>query len=313
MYPSQSQVINQSAIQNVRRQLEIAARAGKPIYFEFKMDGMVYIPHTNQLEDFDLYHEFINDDVQSIEFVLYSANPEDKNRRSFPFRIKEVEKASDALNGLDTKSLVQTELDKYITSQKIIGLTKELSEKESHIEQQDEWIIQISEELEALRQSAENSGDEKWMRRIALMGKFLSHVPAVQKNETLNGVFSTLGSLTDTSALEQQNGGAYQNQTNQTNQTNQSNQKNERVVSFEFTEEQEDQVENQSDTNPKGASTHSQKLNEGEMIFLNLFRILEKQLSLERIQNIILILESINQQPQQIDEIMEYLSIKIQH
>ncbi len=311
MYPMPSQAANQSAIQNVRRQLEIAHRAGKPIYFEFKMDGMVYIPHTNQLSDFDLYHEFINGDVQTIEFVLYSANPDDKNRRSFPFKLKEHEKP---LNGFDTQTMVQAELEKYKTTQKIEQLSKELEEKESHIEQQDEWILQISEELEALRQSAESSGDEKWMRRIAMMGKFLSHVPAVKNNETLTGVFSTLGSLTDNGALERQNFEANKNDSNQSSQSNPSNHysKNEREVSFEFTEDEKDEKDEKDEHDVEEGKAYALKLNEGEMIFLNLFRILEKKLSLEQMQSIILIIEAIHLQPKQIDEIMEYLSIKIQ-
>ena len=89
MTRTDSKPYSSAHIENIRRMLVNSEQAGAPLYFEFKVDGMVYIPHTNRVSAFDEHYDYINDDVHTIEFTIFSSSPTDKNRKSYAFHLKE--------------------------------------------------------------------------------------------------------------------------------------------------------------------------------------------------------------------------------
>lgn len=139
-----SKPYNEFHIQNIRRMLELSNRNGQPLYFEFKVDGMVFIPHTNQVDAFDEYKDFLYQGAEEIEFNIFSSNPLDKNRKTYAYYLKEPKQE---LNGLDIKTQVNQEIERFKAQHEIAGLQKELKEKENIIVQQDEWIAQIQEKV----------------------------------------------------------------------------------------------------------------------------------------------------------------------
>lgn len=150
-----SKPYNEAQIQNIRRMLDNADKNGQPLFFEFKVDGMVFIAHTNRLSDFDTYKDFIYHGAEDIEFSIFSANPNDKNRKSFNYYLKEQKQE---LNGLDVKAQVAEEIERFKTQMLLEQLQKQIQEKDNTILQQDEWIAEIQNKLLQLQANPNHFG-----------------------------------------------------------------------------------------------------------------------------------------------------------
>jgi hypothetical protein len=155
MSRADSKPYSSAHIENIRRMLVNSEEAGAPLYFEFKVDGMVYIPHTNRVSAFDEHYDYINDNVESIEFIIFSASPTDKNRKSYLFHLKEKKQE---LNGLDIKGQVEEQMERFKDKAAIQQLERELREKENTILQQDEWIAEIQERVRDMQANPNHLG-----------------------------------------------------------------------------------------------------------------------------------------------------------
>ena len=139
-----SKPYNESHIQNIRRMLDSANKIEQPLFFEFKVDGMVFIPHTNRIEAFDEYKDFIYHGAEEIEFSIFSSSPTDKNRKSYIYYLKEQKQE---LNGLDIKNQLDEQMEKFKTQLEIEQLKKDILQKDNEILQQDEWIADVQNRL----------------------------------------------------------------------------------------------------------------------------------------------------------------------
>lgn len=188
-----SKPYNEAQVQNIRRMLDLSNRNGQPIYYEFKVDGMVFIPHTNRVEAFDEYKDFMYYGADEIEFNTFSSNPNDKNRKSYIFHLKEQKQE---LNGFDVKNQVNEELEKYKTIQEIVQLKKEIQLKDNEILQQDEWIYDIQHRLkefqakyEELKANPNHFGQIDLTKLLGgIANEFVKHNPKlIEKIPMLNG------------------------------------------------------------------------------------------------------------------------------
>lgn len=125
-----SKPYNESQIQNIRRMLDSAHKIGQPLFFEFKVDGMVFIPHTNRVEAFDEYKDFIYHGAEEIEFSIFSSNPLDKNRKSYIYYLKEQKQE---LNGFDIKNQLDEQMERFKTKLEIEQLKKDIQLKDNEI------------------------------------------------------------------------------------------------------------------------------------------------------------------------------------
>jgi hypothetical protein len=188
-----SKPYNEAQVQNIRRMLDLAIRNGQPIYYEFKVDGMVFIPHTNRVEAFDEYKDFIYHGAEEIEFSIFSSNSNDKNRKSYIYHLKEQKQE---LNGFDVKMQVNEEMEKFKTKLEIEQLKKEIQLKDNEILQQDEWIADVQNRLkefqskyEELKANPNHFGQLDLVKLLSgLANEFVKHNPkVVEKIPMLNG------------------------------------------------------------------------------------------------------------------------------
>lgn len=193
-----SKPYNEAQVQNIRRMLDLANRSGQPIYYEFKVDGMVFIPHTNRVEAFDEYKDFIYHGAEEIEFTTFSSNPLDKNRKSYIYHLKEQKQE---LNGFDVRMQVNEEMEKFKTKLEIEQLKKEIQLKDSEILQQDEWIADVQNRLkefqtkyEELKANPNHFGQIDLAKLFGgLANEFVKLNPdLIKKAPLLNGVVNAI-------------------------------------------------------------------------------------------------------------------------
>lgn len=181
---------NEAVINNLRLRLESANAEGKPVYFDFKMDGMLLIPFTNQFEKFDSFNNFLHDDTEVIEFTIYSENPEDRKGTPYQF-IMNDESETKGKQKSDLEQTIESRLAKIQMENKIISLEKELFEKNRQIVEQDEWIFELSQKIEELKANPNHFGkfDLSALASSALEG-FVKRNPDILNSLPMNGILN---------------------------------------------------------------------------------------------------------------------------
>jgi hypothetical protein len=267
-----SKPYNEAQIQNIRRMLDNADKNGQPLFFEFKVDCMVFIAHANRLSDFDTYKDFIYHGAEDIEFSIFSSNPNDKNRKSFNYYLKEQKQE---LNGLDVKAQVEEQMERYKTQMLLEQLQKQIQEKDNTILQQDEWISEIQTKLKELQANPNHFGKIDLPKFFgSMLEGFVKRNPKVlNKVPGLEGIAEALTETDSKVAPPQQD----------------------RKVSFEVSEE--------GNQNPE--------LSEDDLFFVALGNRLTKALTQNQLDVLIEVNEAFVLEPNKLQTVAELLEIKI--
>ena len=198
-----SKPYNESHIQNIRKMLELADKNGQPLFFEFRVDDMVFIPHTNSFSAFDEYKDFMYKGAEDIEFSVFSTNPSDKNRKSYTYYLKEPQKQD--LSGLDVKLQVHEEVERFKTQLQIEQLHEKLKERDNTILQQDEWIGEIQDKLREIQANPNHFGkfDLAKFAGVMLEGIVKRNPKMIAKVPGLEGIAEAFTD-SDTKQIQQQ-------------------------------------------------------------------------------------------------------------
>jgi hypothetical protein len=194
MYQKQKPLFNEAIVLNIRRMLENANMTGSPLYFEFKVDGMLLIPMTNQFIAFDTFREFIHSEAQTIEFTIYSADPTNKVGRAYPFLLYEPEpKAESPLQGMGTHALIEHRMERFQLDAKIQALEKEIGDHKTTIVEQDEWIEILTAQVENLKAKPNHLGEFNLVNFAAHTINAVATInPKLLKAPTINGIIKSL-------------------------------------------------------------------------------------------------------------------------
>jgi hypothetical protein len=204
----ESKPYSEQQIANLRKMLYAHHNAGQNLYFEFKADDLVFIPHTNNIEAFDTHHDFINSKTQEIEFAIYSANPLDKNKKSHSFYLKEPAKdksLEEAMDGVATKQKMDEAMAGLKKEMHYERLEEKYKQKEIDFNELEEFATQVQEENLALKAKLFSQGDSRFghIAGIALetIAKRNTHI--IAKVPGLEGVAEAFSSDEQTKAIAQ--------------------------------------------------------------------------------------------------------------
>jgi hypothetical protein len=204
------EMYSEDKIDQIYSYLEKQADKDKPYDFKVIVDDNEVIHRTNDIDDFRLYEQFVNDDSKTLEVIVYTSQ-KNCTRRLFYFDPADLDKAlteqekPKALNGIDIEdriqAAVQNERKKWDEELERRTLVEENKMLKDDLEERDNEIVELESENESLK----NELDE--LKRstpgIELLGKVGSSLmkSTVQDNiegvrkipifgETLAGIFS---------------------------------------------------------------------------------------------------------------------------
>ena len=88
-------------IERLKQYLQKQADAGQKRYYEIYVDILKVVPRTDNIDLFDTYEEFLNEDTQKIRVLLYF-NPDNNRNDQYVFMLKQ-EPQEKSLNGTSSK------------------------------------------------------------------------------------------------------------------------------------------------------------------------------------------------------------------
>jgi len=135
-------------IERIRQVLVSHTEAGNPKDYEIFVDGLKIVDRTDDVEQFDLYADFIDGDTESIAISIYNGASPRNDKHIFYLKEKTAEQG---LNGVN----VDQRIEEKITAEKRNWEFERLEEKnsglEKTIEEKDEYIGELETAIDDLQ------------------------------------------------------------------------------------------------------------------------------------------------------------------
>jgi hypothetical protein len=187
-------------MERLKHYLETNAERDKPKYYEIFVDNLKAVDKTNDPTCFDDYTMYLNEDSKVIKVLIYSSTETSPRNDKFIFTIintdeekRKQEKKQSELNGFE----IQTKIDSAITAERermnTEKIREELESKTKQLEEAEEYIDQLTEELQAEREKKYNP-KEMQIGNIAAIAieEVVKRNPAWVKKVPLIGTLSGL-------------------------------------------------------------------------------------------------------------------------
>lgn len=250
-------------MERLKHYLETNAERDKPKYFEIFVDNLKAVDKTNDVACFDDYTMYMNEDSKIIKVLIYTSTENCPRNDKFIFTITNTEeerrkhdRKQSELSGLE----IQTKIDSAITVERdrmnTEKLKEELQEKTKQLEEAEDYIDQLTEELEAVKEKKYNPREIQfgniasiaieemikrnptWSKKVPLIGALSGLLETEQPNVSGN---------TEHNAASEETSANFTKRTNELPQENQDKETKAKLEFFQqmeenFTEEQLDMV-----------------------------------------------------------------------
>ncbi len=150
-------------MERLKHYLETNAERDKPKYYEILVDNLKVVDKTNDPACFDDYTMYMNEESKIIKVLIYSSTETSPRNDKFIFTIanteeekRKQEKKQSELNGFE----IQNKIDSAITTERermnTEKMKEELEAKTQQLEEAEEYIDQLTEELQVEREKKYN-------------------------------------------------------------------------------------------------------------------------------------------------------------
>lgn len=137
----------------LKQLLENAARSGKPIEYEIKVDEIRVIPRTSDPAQFDSHEEFITGDTRTLTIILYEGQGKSSDKHIFTIQAHaEQAQPASTLSGTDIDKKVEEKVEavkKQLEYDKVVEENKALKEQ---VKEAEEFIETLEKALELEKQ-----------------------------------------------------------------------------------------------------------------------------------------------------------------
>lgn len=264
-------------IERLKQFLEKQASKGQARYFEIYIDNLKAVPRTIDLTDFDSYTEFLDENTEKIKVRIYSTHPTSAQHDLHVFTMQTSEPSKEqGLSGIEVKAEINRELSLARERWDAEQVKKELAYTQKELEQAEQYIEKLETKLEEAS-SKRNASDRNWGQIASVAGEAIlrrnAHLlAALPGGEGLAGIIKE-----DTIQKMQQAG--KQGQATQ-----------EKDMETTFSRKEEAPV-----------------LTEQQKGYINFFQQMEERFDEQEMQKVMFILNSLANDPSQIDPVSELL------
>jgi len=187
-------------MERLKHYLETNAERDKPKYYEIFVDNLKAVDKTNDPACFDDYTMYMNEDSKVIKVLIYTSTENSPRNDKFIFTIVNTEeerrkhdKKQSELNGLE----IQNKIDSAITAERdrlnTEKLKEELEEKTKQLAEAEEYIDQLNEELEAVKEKKYNPREIQFGNIASIaIEEMIKRNPTWSKKVPLIGALSGL-------------------------------------------------------------------------------------------------------------------------
>lgn len=188
-------------ILKLKRILEQAHSKGRPRYFEIMVDGFKVVYRTNDLSEFDLFEEHVDEDTNEVVFILYSDNATSPRNTRHIFKLKEEEKENKkeqpkeipqptqiGLSGAEVDLKLKEAMEKFTLDARVKELEKDLQQKTKQLQKAEEYIDKLTEKNEQLQ--TQFSETEKKLNLLGAAERVLTNPHLSNNVASLAGVLS---------------------------------------------------------------------------------------------------------------------------
>lgn len=200
-------------IQRIRNLLEAAAEKGNPRFFEIFVDDLKVVDKTNDVECFDDYKGFMDEDTRMLRIQIYTTTDTSPRNDKFIFSLTEPPKEhkKEELSGLEVETRINAAIERERTRSENLMLQKELEDTKEKLDSSEEYITTLEHQLDALKDNYQSLQKKKTSLSEMNAGAMLGHAteyivknyPGITKKipvlSTLSGFMT--GSETDLAAL----------------------------------------------------------------------------------------------------------------
>ena len=187
-------------MERLKHYLETNAERDKPKYFEIFVDNLKAVDKTNEPACFDDYTMYMNEDSKIIKVLIYTSSENSPRNDKFIFTIANTEEErrkqdnkQSELNGLE----IQNKIDSAITTERermnTEKLKEELDTKTKQLEEAEEYIDQLTEELQVVKEKKYNPREMQFGNIASIaIEEIIKRNPLWSKKVPLIGALSGL-------------------------------------------------------------------------------------------------------------------------
>lgn len=187
-------------MERLKHYLETNAERDKPKYFEIFVDNLKAVDKTNDPACFDDYTMYMNEDSKIIKVLIYTSSENSPRNDKFIFTItnageeqRKQDKKQSELNGLEIQnkidSAISTERERMYTEK----LKEELDDKTKQLEEAEEYIDQLTEELQTEKEKKYNPREIQFGNIASIaIEEMIKRNPSWSKKVPLIGALSGL-------------------------------------------------------------------------------------------------------------------------
>lgn len=269
-------------VERIKRLLETQAGKGLARYFEIYVDSLKVVPRTNDLSEFDTFEEFVTEDTHKIRILLYSTSPTSPRNEQYVFNFNQQSQqtpppvSSAALQGIDIDAKiterVALERERWDNDQQ----KKELADTKLKLSEAEDYIDKLQTELLQYKDKKLHLGDINLgeLASVVMEGIIRRNPQMLTKlpgGEALAGM------------IEQDN-----------KERQQSLQKPAQETEASFR---------------KKSSAEQSTLTEEEQKYIRVIKQMEEHFEQEQLEKVMMIIESLAEEPSNIDDVASLLNI----
>lgn len=186
---------NPDQIEQIKQSLQQLIDAGKPRYYEIKVDGLQMVAKTTDLSRFDSYEQNVTEDTEEIKFLLYQGNSHKYDLFTHTFKEDHtllpvhIPQPS-ALNA--TPEIVEDKVKQALRERDVMDYKKRIAQLEEELEENKDYVVALETQVEdlqkkleylSLAESTKNRNQEIILSLISKGNDFIKRNPHV-----LNGI-----------------------------------------------------------------------------------------------------------------------------
>ena len=187
---------NPDQIELIKQSLQQLKDAGKPRFYEIKVDGLQMVGRTTDISHFDSFEQAITEDTEEVKFMLYqgTSHKYDSFTHVFKENIMPVQAVQPSLN--DIPELLEDKVKQALRERDVVDYRKRITELEEELEDNKDYAEALEKQLEALQKQveiltlSETSKNRNHDLILALLSKgteFIKRNPQVLNNIPLLG------------------------------------------------------------------------------------------------------------------------------
>jgi len=187
-------------MERLKHYLETNAERDKPKYYEILVDNLKVVDKTNDPACFDDYTMYMNEESKIIKVLIYSSTETSPRNDKFIFTIanteeekRKQEKKQSELNGFEIQNKIDTAITTERERMNSEKMKEELEAKTKQLEEAEEYIDQLTEELQVEREKKYNPREIQFGNIASIaIEEVIKRNPAWTKKVPLIGALSGL-------------------------------------------------------------------------------------------------------------------------